>query len=231
MDTQEVKRPIRGYVRKKKPLDLNVPPSEALEELATAAQMQIGIQQGTQDVGQACGGSGSGGEGSGSHMPAAIDLEAIDDEVVISSPSQFAEARKKSRRNNNQERVFQGASVEDITRLTLNSYTRRRIPPNRTVIDCEQYINLESGCNTTIEVLQEQVKSPAPPPPPVEPTFTCPICMCTLVEEASTKCGHIFCTKCIKAAIAAQNKCPTCRKKLTKKDIIRVYLPCTRVAT
>lgn len=45
------------------------------------------------------------------------------------------------------------------------------------------------------------------------------------VEETSTKCGHIFCKKCICGAIAAQSKCPTCRRKLKVKDTIRIYLP------
>ncbi|KAL6506540.1 hypothetical protein OROGR_024721 [Orobanche gracilis] len=71
---------------------------------------------------------------------------------------------------------------------------------------------------------------PAPPPPPKEPTFSCPVCMGALVEETSTKCGHIFCKACIKAAIAAQSRCPTCRKRTTAKDIFRIYLPTTTVA-
>ena len=57
------------------------------------------------------------------------------------------------------------------------------------------------------------------------PTFTCGICMDELTEETSTKCGHIFCKKCIDAAIAAQHKCPSCRQKLNKRDTLRVYLP------
>lgn len=65
------------------------------------------------------------------------------------------------------------------------------------------------------------------PPKPIQPTFSCPVCMGTLVEEMSTKCGHIFCKACIKASIAAQGKCPTCRRKITMKDTIRVYLPAT----
>lgn len=64
-----------------------------------------------------------------------------------------------------------------------------------------------------------------PPPPPKEPIFKCPICMGPLVEEMSTKCGHVFCKACIKAAISAQGKCPTCRRKVTIKDTIRIYLP------
>ncbi|KAI9110223.1 hypothetical protein K1719_018665 [Acacia pycnantha] len=61
--------------------------------------------------------------------------------------------------------------------------------------------------------------------PPEEPVFNCPICMDPLVEEMSTRCGHIFCKSCIKAAINAQGKCPTCRKKAKVKELIRVFLP------
>lgn len=74
---------------------------------------------------------------------------------------------------------------------------------------------------------RENVQSvkPVPPPPPKEPIFKCPICMGPFVEEMSTKCGHVFCKACIKAAIGAQGKCPTCRRKVTIKDTIRIYLP------
>lgn len=65
------------------------------------------------------------------------------------------------------------------------------------------------------------------PSPPKEPTFTCPICMGPLVEEMSTRCGHIFCKTCIKTAMRAQSKCPTCRKHITAKELIRIFLPTT----
>ena len=45
----------------------------------------------------------------------------------------------------------------------------------------------------------------------------------------STKCGHIFCKACLKQSIAAQGKCPTCRKKMTMRNTFRVYLPATRL--
>lgn len=65
------------------------------------------------------------------------------------------------------------------------------------------------------------------PEPPKKPTFTCPICMNTLVEASSTICGHIFCQSCIKASIQFQKKCPTCRRKLTMNNFHKVYLPTT----
>ncbi|KAK1578324.1 hypothetical protein Q3G72_029359 [Acer saccharum] len=111
------------------------------------------------------------------------------------------------------------------TRMSQNNHSnRRRVPLNPAIINCD-LINLESASNT----LRERVTTlpPPPPPPPKEPTFTCPICMGPLVEEMSTKCGHIFCKTCINSAIAAQSKCPTCRKKVTVNELIRVFLPAT----
>lgn len=60
---------------------------------------------------------------------------------------------------------------------------------------------------------------------PKEPTFTCPVCMNTMVEPSSTICGHVFCKGCIRAAIQVQKRCPNCRRKLTVNNFHRVYLP------
>jgi predicted amidophosphoribosyltransferase len=62
---------------------------------------------------------------------------------------------------------------------------------------------------------------------PKEPKFSCPVCMNELVDASSTICGHIFCQKCIKAAIQANKKCPNCRRKLNMNNFHRVYLPTT----
>ena len=35
---------------------------------------------------------------------------------------------------------------------------------------------------------------------------------------------HVFCDPCIRAAVKAQKKCPTCRKNMALKAIHRVYL-------
>lgn len=75
------------------------------------------------------------------------------------------------------------------------------------------------------EAAPEPMPAPPPPPPSVEEyRFKCAICMENLKEETSTICGHIFCGACIKGAIQAQKKCPTCRKKLNMKNIHRIYL-------
>ncbi|KAL7154256.1 hypothetical protein ABFS83_04G222500 [Erythranthe nasuta] len=163
-------------------------------------------------------------QGGATAMPPPIDVEALDDDVIISSPRAFAEAKNNARRNLDRPIVVDVDSVVTDERL---SRKRRRAPSNQTIINCDLYINLEGSSNNSTRKSGQSavVAPPPPPPPPKEPVFSCAVCMGPLVEETSTKCGHIFCKGCIKAAIAAQSKCPTCRRKTTVKDLIRVYLP------
>ncbi|XP_059152510.1 E3 ubiquitin-protein ligase RNF4-like [Physella acuta] len=59
----------------------------------------------------------------------------------------------------------------------------------------------------------------------------CPICLDDVKQVQrrgqqvmSTTCGHIFCEACIKAAINSQHCCPTCRKKLTLRNVHALYI-------
>ncbi|XP_076439734.1 uncharacterized protein LOC143279550 [Babylonia areolata] len=62
------------------------------------------------------------------------------------------------------------------------------------------------------------------------PKVTCPVCLETDVQIRrnrqlySTVCGHIFCSTCIVQAIETQRMCPTCRKRLSKRQIHKIYL-------
>nr|GMD85331.1 E3 ubiquitin-protein ligase BRE1-like [Ipomoea batatas] len=147
--------------------------------------------------------------------------DSIDDEVVICSPRSFAEAREKSRRNHqvievlDDETEAQGAPPEGFIFCRRRKVSRR----NGANVSC---INLETPEKRKGDK-PEQVSQFAAQPKP--PTFSCPVCMGQFVEETSTKCGHIFCKKCISTAIASQGKCPTCRQILKGKDTFRVYLP------
>ncbi|XP_026758879.1 E3 ubiquitin-protein ligase RNF4-like [Galleria mellonella] len=44
----------------------------------------------------------------------------------------------------------------------------------------------------------------------------CPICWDELGSNplASTKCGHVFCLKCLEQYLKIEKKCPTCRQAL-----------------
>ncbi|CAL5428743.1 unnamed protein product [Camellia sinensis] len=85
--------PLRGYVRNTRrrkmalDVDLNVPPSENLDQEGTSAQAN------SQDV--------QFGQQRPSVLPAPIDVEAFDDDVVISSRTAFAEAKINSGRGRN----------------------------------------------------------------------------------------------------------------------------------
>eukprot|EP00262_Sarcandra_glabra_P004190 TRINITY_DN1516_c0_g4_i1.p1 TRINITY_DN1516_c0_g4~~TRINITY_DN1516_c0_g4_i1.p1 ORF type:complete len:221 (+),score=24.95 TRINITY_DN1516_c0_g4_i1:228-890(+) len=169
-------------------------------------------------------------------LAAPIDVETIDDDVMISSPRSFIEARNQSRRNHTDTVVLDedvevqrgysvGIAEEPITRLALNSYNKReRNSSSKTLTNCDLYINLEG--NPYAKGKDIMNRSPEPQKAtPKEPIFSCAVCMGPLVTEMSTICGHIFCKKCIMAAILAQKKCPTCRRDLTMKQIHRIYLP------
>ncbi|KAH8517644.1 hypothetical protein H0E87_005535 [Populus deltoides] len=235
--TQGVKSPpLRGYRRRKTVLDLNVPPIDGRDDEGTSTT-RIEPPQGVQASHQ------RNGQGP-SLPPPTIDVDAIDDDddVMESSPRAFAQAKNNSRRA----MVFDVESgggcillmelllcvflkctcfsyclfVCTVGRFTHNK--RRRVPPNQTIINCDLYINLEGGSSSS-----SSKRENAQTLPPKEPTFNCPICLCPLVEEMSTKCGHIFCKTCISDAIKRQAKCPTCRKRVTTKELIRVFLPAT----
>ncbi|XP_026400849.1 E3 ubiquitin-protein ligase COP1-like [Papaver somniferum] len=244
MDTRDPRRTLRGHAkearRRKSVLQIDLNDTPPAEIRAAAALVECSQQ----------GGGGGGGGGGGRERiplqppPLTIDLEAIDDEVVISSPRSFAEA-KRNKAFRNLEILITAErpapppppreSRIDGTGSTLNSsYNMRKRPAaSNAVINCDHYINLDGRSSSKKKCAVKPAVTPqaAPPKPPAkEPAFSCPVCMSSLVEATSTKCGHIFCKQCIKSALSAQNKCPTCRKKLTMKDTIRVYLPATEMS-
>ncbi|XP_057534754.1 uncharacterized protein LOC130813064 [Amaranthus tricolor] len=188
-------------------VDLNVPlpdiNNEVGSSLATAAtQVQVNQRDSAAEM-----------------VP--IDVDAFDDDVVVlSSPRAISEVRNISRRNRNRSN-FVDVESETTRRVVTNTRSkRRRVPTSQPIIISDNGVN-------EIGVGSAPPPPLPPPPPPPEPTFSCPICMGPLVEEMTTKCGHIFCKACIKKSISAQGKCPTCRKKVTMKDTLRIYLPAT----
>lgn len=189
-------------------IDINTPPCENLDEVGTSSHGLVHPEaESAQQVAPL--------------QPVTIDVDSLDDDVILCSPRAFAEAKNKARRNQGRE-----------SQARRNK--RRRAPTNQSIINCDSYINLDGNgyaVQANGENLSQQPGGTMQPhPPPKEPTFSCPVCMGPLVEETSTKCGHIFCKACIKQSIGAQGKCPTCRKKITMKTTFRVYLPATRLS-
>ncbi|KAL9993771.1 putative Zinc finger, RING-type [Helianthus debilis subsp. tardiflorus] len=224
----QVVKYARNSRRRKAVLDLNVPPVENLEQVGGPTISVSHAGQGDVPSVTVAHGGGQAHQPTGSTQPATIDVEELDDDVIISSPRAFEEAKKKSRRSRTV--VVDVEAEEAAGRHGLDqAYKRRRGPSIAPVINCELYVNLDGSSGSMRGKAQYVAPSPPPPPPPPkEPTFSCPVCMGPLVEEVTTKCGHIFCKACITAAINAQHKCPTCRQKLTNRNLIRVYLPAAK---
>lgn len=187
-------------------VDLNAaPPGENRDQEGTSIHVESGAM--------------THGQRGASLTPATIDVEAPDDDVIISSPRAFEAA--KNRRDQGRVIVLDVDSEDRMPRGNSRDQ-RRRVSTNQATNSGDVHVDLEGhSCQKRVDL-----KS-AIPAPPKELTFSCPVCMGPLVEEMSTKCGHIFCKACIKASIAAQGKCPTCRRKMSMKDTIRVYLPTT----
>lgn len=165
----------------------------------------------------------------------AIDVEVIDDDVVIYSSRPLPQARQQSARERPVTVIIDDDSetpagptgegldehVNTLLSLGMNPRHSCSRAPNSLVI------NIEDTPETNIlpkavQAIPEPVREV-----PKEPKFSCPVCMNELVEPSSTICGHIFCQKCIRAAIQANKKCPNCRRKLQMNNFHRVYLPTT----
>ncbi|XP_061178466.1 E3 ubiquitin-protein ligase RNF4-like isoform X2 [Saccostrea echinata] len=61
--------------------------------------------------------------------------------------------------------------------------------------------------------------------------ISCPICMDSKKQiiksgrqMAATVCGHVFCKPCIKASIDNHRFCPTCRKKLSMRQVHPLFI-------
>lgn len=60
------------------------------------------------------------------------------------------------------------------------------------------------------------------------PSLKCPICFESLssdLKPTTTRCGHIFCAKCLETLIHSnKKKCPTCQSNITLKSCTRLYI-------
>ncbi|KAK3590204.1 hypothetical protein CHS0354_041261 [Potamilus streckersoni] len=66
---------------------------------------------------------------------------------------------------------------------------------------------------------------------PTGTKINCPVCMDDHKEIKqtgrqlySTTCGHVFCGQCIIEAISTMRSCPTCRQKLTRKQVHPLFI-------
>jgi SNF2 family DNA or RNA helicase len=51
---------------------------------------------------------------------------------------------------------------------------------------------------------------------------SCSICLDNINNGSVTKCGHIFCTECIKNSLKYKKKCPMCKKELEFNEVFLI---------
>ncbi|XP_072972433.1 uncharacterized protein [Typha angustifolia] len=162
-----------------------------------------------------------------------IDVESIEEEVEVLSHSRgVPQTRSRTGRSQPTTVILDddletnprqpGVSTEEpVTTLSLGAYGQHEtVPSNKILIDCDE--DDSSKGKSVMETDTGPIRLVLE-----EPSFTCPVCKNKLVAASSTICGHIFCESCITASIKTQKKCPTCRRKLRKNSVHRVYLPLT----
>ncbi|XP_004086538.1 E3 ubiquitin-protein ligase RNF4 [Oryzias latipes] len=61
--------------------------------------------------------------------------------------------------------------------------------------------------------------------------ISCPVCLDLYSEivgsgrlVVSTKCGHVFCSQCLRDSLTSSHTCPTCRKRLTSRQYHPLYV-------
>ncbi|CAI0380289.1 unnamed protein product [Linum tenue] len=150
-------------------------------------------------------------------------FEFIDDEIAVISPRTFAQAKCNSTRNIVR-RLDEGFGEAAPSFFNAGTTMCERCKRNTPEVDGE--LLLELGISNKKAKNVHGVICPVPAPK--ESIFSCPVCMSDLIEPTSTKCGHIFCKECLRKSLASSNKkCPTCRQKVGRRGIFRVYLPIT----
>jgi len=165
-----------------------------------------------------------------------IDVEVIDEDLVIYSSRPHPQTRQQSARAGPITVIIDDDSetsagptgealdehVDTLLSLGMNPrHGRSRAPNNNLVINIVDTPEI-TILPKVVQAVPEPVREV-----PKEPKFSCPVCMNELVDASSTICGHIYCQKCIRAAIQTNKRCPNCRRKLNMSNFHRVYLPTT----
>ncbi|NXL48022.1 RNF4 ligase, partial [Podilymbus podiceps] len=135
--------------------------------------------------------------------PVVVDL-THDDSVVVKNQRQRRNLRLRSQRQSDS--CVLSSDDEDETR------------------DNDVYVT--DKVSRELRPLEDETASSKPPG-----TVSCPICMdgySEIVQSGrlivSTKCGHVFCSQCLRDSLRNANSCPTCRKKLTHRQYHPIYI-------
>ncbi|KAI3351380.1 hypothetical protein L3Q82_020194, partial [Scortum barcoo] len=130
------------------------------------------------------------------------------------------------------------AAVVDLTHndsvLLVDEGRHPSGPRNRRVTTGESYVVSSDEDEDTLPVLNAAMMSSLhtnSSSRSTPGTISCPVCLDSyseIVESGrlvvSTKCGHVFCSQCLRDALTSSHTCPTCRKRLTHRQYHPLYI-------
>ncbi|XP_008325016.1 E3 ubiquitin-protein ligase RNF4 isoform X2 [Cynoglossus semilaevis] len=122
------------------------------------------------------------------------------------------------------------SAVVDLTNndsvLVIDEGVQQSQGPN-----AESYVVSSDEDDVTPNVISAAVMSSYHKSRSTPGTISCPVCLDTYTEivdsgrlVVSTKCGHVFCSQCLRDALSSSHTCPTCRKKLTNRQYHPLYV-------
>ncbi|XP_058505971.1 RING finger protein 4 isoform X2 [Solea solea] len=104
-------------------------------------------------------------------------------------------------------------------------------PQNSRVSSGESYVVSSDEDNDTSNVIRAAVMSSDHVTRSTPGTISCPVCLDSYSEivgsgrlVVSTKCGHVFCSQCLRDTLTSSHTCPTCRKRLTHRQYHPLYI-------
>ncbi|XP_077091861.1 E3 ubiquitin-protein ligase RNF4 isoform X5 [Siphateles boraxobius] len=143
-----------------------------------------------------------------------------------SSTSCSNRVSRKRNRTQMSQTVMETIDVLESDRT--NSVQSRRGPGTESYVlssdeEEESSLRLSPGLLSTLHASSRARSTPG--------AVSCPVCMDAYSEiidsgrlMVSTKCGHLFCSQCIRDSLSRAHSCPTCRKKLTQKQYHPIYI-------
>jgi len=94
----------------------------------------------------------------------------------------------------------------------INTESRRRAADG---IEPEEIIDLTKEVVPVIKQLVDENLNP----------FECPVCLEAFKQPVATRCGHVFCKKCLIRAMEPSKLCPKCRTSVISFVRVNTYVP------
>lgn len=163
-------------------------------------------------------------------------LNAMDSPVVVLSPVDVDNADSFSRVVTPRQVLWgaeraAGDDVIDLEREASPEGSSARVTRSSSTIDIDSLSDDDDDNDDLPAAPFSQAEQSSILSSPAGTRITCPVCMDSDAQIRrdgrqlySTTCGHIFCSVCIKQSVSTQHRCPTCRKRLTGKQIHPLFL-------